>query len=44
MPELLELVEKAVASSPPDVRAVELGAPGSARDALIGNSRAMQSI
>src|SRR5947209_7144501 len=44
MPELIELVEKAFASSRLMTEPVELGAPGSARDALIGNSRLMQSI
>src|SRR5262245_16632050 len=44
MPELLEMVEKAVASSRLMSEPVELGAAGVARDALIGNSRPMQAI
>lgn len=44
MPELLDLVERAVASSRLMSEAVELGTPGQSRDALVGNSRAMQTI
>ena len=44
MPELLELVEQAVAAQPADVRAGADRRAGSARDAIVGNSRAMQSI
>ena len=44
MPELIELVEKAVTSRRLMTRPVQLGASGDARDALIGNSRAMQAI
>jgi nitrogen regulation protein NR(I) len=44
IPELIRLVEKAVTSSRLMTEPVELGAPGSARDALIGNSKVMQAI
>ena len=44
IPELLELVEKAVASRRLMTEPVELGGASEARDALIGNSRLMQSI
>jgi nitrogen regulation protein NR(I) len=44
MPELLDLVHRAVASSRLMTEPVELGEPGSSRDALVGNSRSMQSI
>ena len=44
IPELIELVEKAVTSRRLMTEPVELGAPGEARDALVGNSRLMQSI
>jgi nitrogen regulation protein NR(I) len=44
MPELIELVARAVSSRRLMTEAVELGATGAARDALIGNSRIMQSI
>src|SRR5262249_29938413 len=44
MPELIELAEKAVASSRLMTEPVELGEAGSSHDALIGNSRAMQGI
>ncbi len=44
MPELLELVERAVASRRLMTEPVELGQPGAARDALVGNSRLMQAI
>jgi DNA-binding NtrC family response regulator len=44
MPELIELVEKAVASLRLMTEPVELGEAGTARDALIGNSRLMQAI
>ncbi|MHA3771790.1 sigma-54-dependent transcriptional regulator [Verrucomicrobiota bacterium sgz303538] len=42
--ELLELVGKAVASSRLASKPVDLGEAGSGRDALIGKSRAMQSV
>src|SRR5438309_169635 len=44
IPELLELVEKAVASRRLMIEPVDVGTPGEARDALVGNSRLMQSI
>src|SRR5881628_1629911 len=44
IPELLELVEKALASRRLMTEPVELGGAGETRDALIGNSRVMQSI
>ncbi|HWH69695.1 MAG TPA: sigma-54 dependent transcriptional regulator [Candidatus Sulfotelmatobacter sp.] len=44
MPELLDLVGKAVASRRLMTEPVELGLPADARDALVGNSRVMQSI
>ncbi len=44
IPELLELVEKAVASRRLMTEPVDLGVAGAARDALVGNSRLMQSI
>ena len=44
MPELLALVEKAVASRRLMTEPVELGAPVGARDALVGQSRVMQAI
>src|SRR5438105_6127319 len=44
MPEFIELVEKALSSRRLMTEPVELGAPGDARDALIGNSRGMQAI
>ena len=44
MPELIELVEHAVTSSRLMSEPVELGGQGLSRDALIGNSRVMQSI
>jgi len=44
LPELIELVEKAVASRRLMTEPVDLGVPGAARDALVGNSRLMQSI
>ena len=44
MPEFIELVEKALASRRLMTEPVELGAPGDARDALIGNSKVMQAI
>src|SRR5206468_7621789 len=43
IPELLALVEKAVASRRLMNEPVELGAPVGARDALVGHSRAMQA-
>ena len=44
MPELLKLVGQAVAASQLMSEPVQLGAPGQARDAIVGNSRAMQSL
>src|SRR6267142_1294994 len=44
IPELIGLVERAVASRRLMMEPVDVGAPGEARDALIGNSRLMQSI
>jgi nitrogen regulation protein NR(I) len=44
MAELLELVEKAVVSRRLMSEPVALGATSSARDAIIGNSRAMQAL
>jgi nitrogen regulation protein NR(I) len=44
IPEFIELVERALASSRLMTEPVELGAPGDARDAMIGNSRGMQEI
>src|SRR5437762_1332983 len=44
IPELLELVEKAVASRRLMTEPVDVGEAGEGRDALIGNSRLMQSI
>jgi nitrogen regulation protein NR(I) len=44
MPELLKLVEQAVAASRLMSEPVHIGATGKTRDAIIGNSRAMQSI
>ena len=44
VPEFIELVGKAVTSSRLMIEPVEVGAPGTTRDALIGNSRVMQSI
>jgi two-component system nitrogen regulation response regulator GlnG len=44
MPELIELVAKAVASNRIMIEPVGLGSPGNARDAIIGKSRAMQAI
>jgi len=44
IPELIGLVEKAVASRRLMTDPVDVGAPGEARDALIGNSRLMQAI
>jgi DNA-binding NtrC family response regulator len=44
IPELIELVEQAVTSSRMMSEPVELGGPGESRDALVGNSRIMQSI
>jgi nitrogen regulation protein NR(I) len=44
MPEMIELVEKAIAASRLMSSPVELGAPDSTRDAIVGNSRAMQAI
>jgi nitrogen regulation protein NR(I) len=44
MPELIELVEQAVTSSRLMSEPVELGGTGDSRDALVGNSRVMQSI
>ncbi|MGO8929378.1 MAG: sigma-54-dependent transcriptional regulator [Limisphaerales bacterium] len=44
VPGFIELVGKAVTSSRLMTEPVEVGAPGAARDALVGNSRVMQSI
>jgi two-component system, NtrC family, response regulator len=44
MPELLDLVEQAVAASRLMSEPVQIGAEGSARDAIVGNSRVMQTI
>jgi nitrogen regulation protein NR(I) len=44
MPELLKLVAQAVAASQLMSEPVQLGAAGSSRDAIVGNSRAMQDI
>jgi nitrogen regulation protein NR(I) len=44
MPELLKLVEQAVAASRLMSEPVQIGATGQARDAIIGSSRAMQSL
>ncbi len=44
MPQLIELVERAVSSSRLMSEPVELGSAGEARDALVGNSRLMQGI
>ncbi len=44
MPALLELVEQAVSASRLMSEPVQIGATGPARDAIVGNSRAMQSI
>jgi len=44
MPELLELVERCVASRRLMTEPVGLGKPGQSRDALVGGSREMQSI
>lgn len=44
MPELITLVERAIASRRLMTGAVALGAAGEAREALVGNSRVMQGI
>ena len=44
MPELIDLVQRAVASSRLMSEPVELGGEGFGRDALVGSSRLMQSI
>jgi nitrogen regulation protein NR(I) len=44
IPEFIELVEKALKSSRLMSEPVELGGAGETRDALVGNSRSMQSI
>jgi nitrogen regulation protein NR(I) len=44
IPEFLELVEKALASSRLMSEPVDVGKAGEARDALVGNSRQMQNI
>jgi nitrogen regulation protein NR(I) len=44
IPELLELVDKAIASCRLMTEPVEMGAAGDSRDSLIGNSRQMQAI
>lgn len=44
MPELIQLVGKAVASRRMMTEPVEMGRHGGARDAIVGSSRAMQSL
>src|SRR6185369_15395479 len=44
MPELLELVDRAIASCRLMTEPVEMGAAGESRDSLIGNGRLMQAI
>jgi two-component system, NtrC family, response regulator len=44
MPQFLALVGKAVTSSRLMTEPVDLGPPGKARDALVGNSRVMQGV
>jgi nitrogen regulation protein NR(I) len=44
MPAMLELVEQAVSASRLMSEPVQIGGAGSARDAIVGNSRAMQTI
>src|SRR5215475_5670074 len=44
IPEFIELVDKALKSARLMTEPVELGGAGDARDALVGNSRCMQSI
>jgi nitrogen regulation protein NR(I) len=44
VPELLALVDQAVAASRLMSEPVQIGAAGAAHDAIVGNSRAMQSI
>jgi len=44
LPEFIELVGKAVTSSRLMTEPVEVGSPGAARDALVGQSRVMQGI
>ena len=44
MPELLGLVDQAVAASRLMSEPVQIGTAGAARDAIVGSSRAMQSI
>src|SRR5882672_9037395 len=44
IPEFIELVAKALKSSRLRSEPVEIGGAGDARDALVGNSRVMQSI
>src|SRR5262245_61433389 len=44
IPELLELVDKAIASCRLMTEPVELGSGAGSRDSLVGNSRPMQSI
>jgi nitrogen regulation protein NR(I) len=44
IPELLRLVDQAVAASRLMSEPVQIGAAGAVRDAIVGNSRAMQSI
>src|SRR5262245_29924939 len=44
IPEFIELVEKALASSRLMTEPIELGGPGEARDAMVGSSRGMQAI
>ena len=44
MPELLALIAKARGQQPADVQPVEMGERSAARDAIVGNSRAMQEV
>jgi len=44
IPEMIQLVEKAVASRRLMTEPVDLGSAGASRDALVGNSRLMQEI
>jgi two-component system, NtrC family, response regulator len=44
MPELIDLVDKAISNSRLMSEPVDMGEPDSARDAIVGHSRAMQAI
>src|SRR4051812_28616559 len=44
IPELIDLVEKALTSRRLMTEPVQLGTPGDSRDAMVGNSRGMQAI